>query len=61
MGRQTAQEKADALGAAAVLRGNPELYNTELANYQKVTAADVQRVCAEVPRQHERNTAVGES
>ena len=46
VGRQTAQEKADALGAAAVLRGNPEFYNTELANYQKVTAADVQRVCA---------------
>jgi zinc protease len=46
VGRQSAQEKADALGAAAVLRGNPETYNTELANYQKVTAADVQRVCA---------------
>jgi zinc protease len=45
MGRQTAQQKADALGAAAVLRGNPELYNTELASYQRVTAADVQRVC----------------
>jgi predicted Zn-dependent peptidase len=28
-----------------VLRGDAELYNTELANYQKVTAADVQRVC----------------
>jgi zinc protease len=45
MGRQSAQQKADALGAAAVLRGNPELYNTELANYQKVTAEDVRRVC----------------
>jgi zinc protease len=45
MGRQSAQEKADALGAAAVLRGDAGLYNTELANYQKVTAADVQRVC----------------
>ncbi|MGH9313750.1 MAG: M16 family metallopeptidase, partial [Vicinamibacterales bacterium] len=45
MGRQTAQQKADAVGAAAVLRSNPELYNTELANYQRVTAADVQRVC----------------
>jgi zinc protease len=45
IGRQTAQDKADALGAAAVLRGNPDLYNTELANYQRVTAADVQRVC----------------
>jgi zinc protease len=45
VGRQTAQQKADALGAAAVLRGNPELYNTELANYQKVTTEDVRRVC----------------
>jgi zinc protease len=45
IGRQSAQEKADALGTAAVLRGDAELYNTELANYQKVTAADVQRVC----------------
>jgi zinc protease len=45
IGRQTAQEKADALGAAAVLRGNPELYNTELVSYQRVTAEEVQRVC----------------
>ncbi|HEV8129878.1 MAG TPA: pitrilysin family protein [Acidobacteriota bacterium] len=44
IGRQSAQSKADALGKAAVLHGNPELYNTELAHYQKVTAADVQRV-----------------
>jgi zinc protease len=45
IGRQSAQEKADALGAAAVLEKNAELYNTELAKYQAVTAADVQRVC----------------
>jgi zinc protease len=45
IGRQSVQEKADALGAAAVLFGNPERYNTELAGYQRVTAADVQRVC----------------
>ena len=28
-----------------VLRGNAQLYNTELDNYRKVTAADIQRVC----------------
>ncbi|HEY3131911.1 MAG TPA: pitrilysin family protein [Acidobacteriota bacterium] len=44
IGRQSAQSKADSLGRMAVLHGNPQLYNTELANYQKVTAADVQRV-----------------
>jgi zinc protease len=44
VGRQTMQEKADDLGAAASLLGDPERYNTELAKYQSVTAADVQRV-----------------
>jgi zinc protease len=44
VGRQTDQEKATAIGAAATLEGNPNLVNEELARYQKVTAADVQRV-----------------
>jgi zinc protease len=44
VGRQTMQEKADALGASASLLGDPERYNTELSKYQAVTAADVQRV-----------------
>jgi zinc protease len=43
-GRETMQAKADFLGNMAVLHGDPARYNTELANYQKVTAADVQRV-----------------
>jgi zinc protease len=43
-GRQTMQEKADGLGEAASLLGDPERYNTELAKYQAVTPADVQRV-----------------
>jgi zinc protease len=43
-GRQTMQEKADSVGEAASLLGDPERYNTELAKYQAVTAADVQRV-----------------
>jgi zinc protease len=45
--RQTMQEKADAVAAAASLLGDPERYNTELAKYQAVTAADVQRVIKE--------------
>jgi zinc protease len=45
IGRQRMQQKADALGLLAVIRGNPQLYNTELDNYRKVTAADIQRVC----------------
>jgi len=43
-GRQTMQEKADSVGEAASLLNDPERYNTELAKYQAVTAADVQRV-----------------
>jgi len=45
VGRQSMQQKADLLGRMAVLRGDPELANTELAKYQAVTAADIQRVC----------------
>ena len=44
IGRQTMQEKADDVGLAASLLGDPERYNTELQKYQAVTAADVQRV-----------------
>jgi zinc protease len=47
VGRQTMQQKADAVGAAASLLGDPQRYNTELAKYQAVTAADVQRVVKE--------------
>lgn len=46
IGRQRMQQKADALGHLAVLLGDPRLYNTELDKYRKVTAADIQRVCA---------------
>jgi predicted Zn-dependent peptidase len=38
------QSKADLLGSMAVLRGDAERYNTEIENYRKVTAGDVQRV-----------------
>jgi zinc protease len=43
-GRQTVMDKADAIGHAAVLLGDTSLVNRQLAEYQKVTAADVQRV-----------------
>ena len=42
--RETNEGKADALGDAAVLLGNPARANTDLARLQAVTAADVQRV-----------------
>ena len=45
VGRQSMQQKADLLGRMAVLRGDPELVNTELPKYQAVTPADIQRVC----------------
>jgi len=40
--RETVVDKADALGHAAVLLGDWRLANRQLAEYQKVTAADVQ-------------------
>ncbi len=45
-GRESVQEKADAVGRAAVLLGDVALVNQELDRFQKVTAADIQRVAA---------------
>ncbi len=42
--RETSNGKALALGSAAVLLGDPNRVNTDLARLQAVTAADVQRV-----------------
>lgn len=44
LGRRTVQQKADAVGQAAVLGKNPELVNLDLGRYLKVTPADIQRV-----------------
>jgi zinc protease len=44
LGRETVQAKADAIGRYAVIGRNPNLMNTDLSNYLKVTAADIQRV-----------------
>src|SRR5690348_481548 len=43
IGRETDQEKASALGEAAVIGKNPELVNTDLAKYEAVTTAAIQR------------------
>jgi zinc protease len=42
--RNTDQEKAEALAAAAVIGKNPDLVNTELDRYLKITPAEIQRV-----------------
>jgi zinc protease len=42
--RETSNGKAQALGEAAVLLGDPNRANTDLARLQAVTAADIQRV-----------------
>ncbi len=43
-GRQTGLDKADAIGNAKVILNDVSLVNRQLAEYQKVTAADVERV-----------------
>jgi zinc protease len=43
-GRQTGQDKADAIGYAKVILNDVTYVNRQLAELQKVTAADVQRV-----------------
>ncbi len=47
LGRETDEEKADALGEAAVIGKNPELVNTDLAQYEAVTAAAIQHAADE--------------
>ena len=47
LGRETDEEKADALGEAAVIGKNPELVNTDLARYEAVTAAAIQHAADE--------------
>ena len=44
VGRRTVQQKADAIGYAAVLGKNPELVNLDLGRYAAVTPADIQQV-----------------
>ncbi len=47
LGRDTDEEKAVALENAAVIGKNPDLVNTELSRYLKVTPEDLQRVAKE--------------
>ncbi len=44
LGRQTDQAKADAIGDAAVIGKDPNLVNSQLEHFLKVTPEDVQRV-----------------
>jgi len=44
LGRDTDEEKAEALAEAAVIGKNPDLVNTELDHYLMVAAQDIQRV-----------------
>jgi len=53
-GRQTVNDKAGAIGNAAVLLGDWHLVNQQLAKYQKVSAADVQAVARKYFRPENR-------
>ncbi|HUO35970.1 MAG TPA: insulinase family protein, partial [Candidatus Acidoferrum sp.] len=44
LGRQTDEEKAEALGYATVIGKNPDLVNIDLSRYESVNPADIQRV-----------------
>ncbi len=47
LGRETDEERASALGEAAVLGKNPDLVNTDLSRYEDVTAARIKNVADE--------------
>ena len=47
LGRDTDEQKAVALAGAAVIGKNPDLVNTELDRYLKVTPEDIERVAKE--------------
>jgi zinc protease len=45
MGAQSMQQRASQIGQFAVLRGDPELYNSEVDRYQRVTVDDILKAC----------------
>jgi zinc protease len=47
LGRNTDEEKAVAIGAAAVIGKDPDLVNTELDHYLNLTPADIQNVATQ--------------
>jgi zinc protease len=54
LGRETDEQKADALGEATVIGKNPDLVNTSLLQYEAVTAAAIQHAADEYfVKQHE--------
>lgn len=52
--RETDLDRSGAVGHAAVILGDWHLVNSQLAEYQKVTAADVQAVAAKYFRPENR-------
>ncbi len=54
LGRLTDEEKADAIGRAAVIGHNPDLANTSLSHFLQVSAADVERAAKEYFARTER-------
>ena len=54
LGRLTNQEKADAIGRAAVIGHDPDLANTSLARFLQVTAAEIERTAKEYFEKSER-------
>jgi len=44
LGRSSVQERADAIGRAAVIGRDPNLANVSLESFLRITAADIQRV-----------------
>jgi len=54
LGRLTVQEKADAIGRAAVIGHDPDLANTSLGRFLQVTAADIERAAKEYFAKSER-------
>jgi len=60
LGHRTVQQKADAIGQAAVLGKDPALVNTELERYLRVTSEDIQRVARKYFVQAQRTVIVVE-
>jgi zinc protease len=58
LGRQTMQSKAGALGRYAVLGKDPDLINTTLERYLRVTPADIERVAREYFLPQQRTVVV---
>jgi zinc protease len=61
LGRQQTEAKAEALGLCAVVGKDPNLVNTELDRYLKVTAADIQKAARQYLLPSQRTVLVVET